>query len=209
MRDVVVEASPLVSQATVRRVKRDLPKAISAVEAYLAVRVPAVTVVVAGRTGLATWSLRALGGRGDARARRQYWREEFAEAATVYGYTTVMTSGRALIGLYARPRRKQPETVFPTLVHELVHAVQLDRPGRRDERRQMQDRRLGLVEHPMGLVMAMSALQTLDEGEAYAVQHALCPESAVGDEFGGGSFDPGPVVSCLGEAVKNWAATAR
>lgn len=210
MADVVVEPSGLAPLVLVREVRRMVGPAVSAVEGHFGVPMPPLTVVVAGRSGLATWLLLAAGWRrGSVRARAGYWRSSFTEAGAVCGVTTVTRTDRVLVGLNWRALKGlSKELLYSVLVHELTHAMQADRPGRREERRALVDCELGLVKHSMGQVLALSAIDVLDEGEAYAVQHALCPGSDGIDEYEAGPFDVAAMAQQLDESVKAWTAAA-
>ncbi|MFF4403627.1 hypothetical protein [Streptomyces sp. NPDC001404] len=210
MADVVVEPSGLAPFALVREVRRMVGPAVCAVEGHFGVPMPPVTVVVAARTGLATSSLLAAGWRrGSVKARVGYWRSSFVEAGVVQGITVVTRTDRVLVGLNWRAlKRLSKDLLYSVLVHELTHAMQADRPGRREERRSLVDCELGLEKHPMGQVLALSAINALDEAEAYAVEHALCPGSDRIDEYEAGPFDVAAMAEQLDESVKAWTAAA-
>ncbi|MEU1778129.1 hypothetical protein ABZ545_01425 [Streptomyces abikoensis] len=176
--DVVVERSGMAPLWVVREVEVMAPKAAAAVEGHFGVPLPPVTVVVAGRPGLATARLVAAGWRrGSLRARAAYWWRTYREAAGALGLTAVTSSDRVLVGVSGPLHRERPEDLWRTLVHELAHAMQMDRPGRRAELQALTEHELRLRKLPAGLCWGMDAVVAVEEAEAYAVQHALDPKA--------------------------------
>lgn len=168
----------------VRDVKRLLPAAVDAVEAHLAALVPPLTVVIAGRPGLATAQVLTARVPGiKARRATAFWLETWREARGSLAYTSVTRTDRVLIGLHAPALAKARHEVWPTLVHELVHAVQINRPGRRAELQAGLDNDLRIADAPAHLRHAMDAIVAIEEAEAYQVQYQLDPEAEVAPVF--------------------------
>lgn len=186
----------------VREVKRLLPAAVDAVETYLAAPVPALTVVIAGRPGLATAQVMAARVPGvKARHAAAYWHLTWCEARGGFAYTSVTRTDRILIGVNAPVLARKPHEVWPTLVHELVHAVQITRPGRRAELQAGMDNNLRVSDSPAHLRYAMDAIVAIEEAEAYQVQYQLDPEAELAS-----GFDRDATFHRMVTAVSHWQA---
>ncbi|MGA4875860.1 hypothetical protein [Streptomyces lydicamycinicus] len=201
MAATVFEPSGLAALSVIRRVAELIDPAVAAVEAHLGEQVPPLTITIAGRAGLATAQLRAAGWR---RARpgavTAYWWNTYQEHRGAYAFTSVTRTDRVLIGLNSPMLAAQPGEMWPTLVHELTHAVQFARSGRRDELRAGLDNNLRIADAPAGLRHAMDAVTAIEEAEAYSVQYALTGDSAAPE------FDRAAVHRRLLAAADAWAA---
>lgn len=198
MTDIDFQPSGLASLRVIRQVKAVLPKAVDAVESHLVAEVPPLTVVIAGRLGMTTAQILAAGWRAVAAGWRDTWREDRDSIAC----TSVTHTDRILIALNSRALRT-PEEVWPTLVHELVHAVQMTRTGRREELRAILDHNLRITAMPDGLRHVMEAVTAIEEAEAYAIEAALTP-----DPEPQAPFDRTDVFHRLLSAVSHWEAAA-
>jgi hypothetical protein len=200
MRDIEFEPSGLASLQVIQRVVEQVEPAADAVEAYLGEAVPPLTVTVAGRAGLATAQLRAAGWRA-ARLRDaiSYWRIARQQNFGAVAVTSVTRTERMLIGLNSTALAPDLDEVWPTLIHEITHAVQMARPGRRAELRAGLDNNLRIADSPQCLREAMDAITAVEEAEAYTVQHALHPN---GEQA---PFDRVAVHRRLLTAVNHWA----
>lgn len=196
------QPSALAPIRVVREVKRLLPAAVDAIEAHLAAPVPPLTVVIAGRPGLATAQVMAARTPG-AKARQAvaFWRHMWQECRGALAYTSVTRTDRVLIGLNAPMLARSPHETWPTLVHELVHAVQINRPGRRAELRAGLDNNLRIADAPAHLRHAMDAVTAIEEAEAYQVQYQLDPEAEVAPDF-----DRDATFHRMVNAVSHWQA---
>jgi hypothetical protein len=203
--DIDFQPSALAPLRVVRQVKAVLPEAVAAVEQYMGAVVPPLTVVVAGRTGLATAGLMASGTRGASRgAMVAQWRNMRSTAGQVLGYTSATRTDRVLVAVNGRALKSWPrEEVRVVIVHELVHAVQITRPGRRQERQAEADHALGIVEAPDGLIDGRNAIRAIEEAEAHIVEHALDPNAEPQ-----APFDTDAVLLRLNLAALNWHAAA-
>lgn len=200
MIDIDFQPSGLASLRVVGQVERELPKAIAAVEQYMGVAVPPLTVVVAGRTGMATAKVLAAGWRRvTPRAVATYWLHTRREAQGALACTSVTRTDRIVIAVNSSAlKRHEPGEVWSTLVHELVHAVQMDRPGRRAELRSGMDHDLRVTELPPGLRQAMDAVTAIEGAEAEAIQRALDPKAKPAP------FDHSPAARRLLDAARRW-----
>lgn len=186
----------------VRAIKTQLPKAIDAVETHLGATVPPLTVAIAGRPGLATAQILAARTRGVRfRHAAAYWRIAWCEARGSLAYTSVTRTDQILIALNAPELNSAPHEIWPTLVHELVHAVQYTRPGRRVELQTALDNNLRIADAPSHLRHAMDAVTAIEEAEAYQVQYELDPEAELAKPF-----DRQATFHRLVSAVSHWEA---
>lgn len=201
MYDVRYEPSAFASLRVVRAVQRLLPAAIEAVETHTGETVPPLTITIAGRPGMAM--ARLLGarqGRTRVRVAAGFWWQEVRGAAGAIGIASATRTDRVLIGLNGPALRRQPAEVWPTLVHELVHAVQANRAGRREELLAGLDHNLRIAAMPDGAADIADAIVAVEEAEAYAVQYALTGAD------GNDEFDRTAMLHRLVDAASRWEA---
>ncbi len=113
-------------EATVRRVNQATDAAVAIVEAQLHGRVGGLEVVVASTTGM--WQRvvdahRPMFGRQDP----ELWMDDDPP----FGTTTITRSG-VLVVVNAQTCKGRSVEIDKTLLHELTHAVQFNRPGARE-----------------------------------------------------------------------------
>lgn len=206
MYDVTITSSGLAPLQVVRTVKEMLPSAIAAIEAHTGETVPPITLTIAGPHNLAI--SRALAAKSPGVTWRRlatYWRESLlADCKSAIGITAATRSDRVFIGLNGPKLRGAPREIWPTLIHELVHAVQIGRPGRRAEVLAGLDHNLGLVDLADGQAWAAEAVEAIEEAEAYAIERALAPGSP--EDPG---FDRAAMFHRLVDAISHWEAAVR
>ncbi|MCD9196056.1 hypothetical protein [Streptomyces albireticuli] len=204
MTEIEFQPSGLASLRVARRVEALMPEAIAAVERHLGETVPPLTVVIAGRTGLATAQTLAAGWRtAGLGAAARYWWDCRQNAPEFLACTTVTRTDRIMIAFNSSQLRRRPEEIRATVVHEVVHAVQIGRPGRRGELQSELDHNLRIAEMPAGLRQVMEAVRAIEEAEAYRVEAALAPEA--GEQS---AFDRAAVLHRLLDAAARWDAAA-
>ena len=188
----------------VHRVPELIHQAVKAVEAHTGETVPPLIITVAGRPGMATAQLRAADWRrARLRDTAAYWKYSYQQAAGALAYTSVTRTDQVLIALNGPQLQQRPDELLPTLVHELTHAIQTARPGRRTELRAGLDSNLRITVDPLGLHDAMAAVVAIEEAEAYAVEYALDPDAD--DEP---PFDREAVHRRLVDAAAHWKAAS-
>lgn len=179
MNHIEFQPSGLASLPVVQRVRSTIGEAVTAVESYMGEEVPPLTIVVAGRPGMATASVLAAGWRGSTlRHAAAHWLNTYQHSKQILAYTSATRTGRALVALNATAlKRWEPEQVRLTLIHELVHTIQLSRTGRHREEQTILDNDLRIAGVPTGRRHVHEALIAIEEAEAYAVEDALDPET--------------------------------
>ena len=200
---VEYQPSMLAPVAFVRAVQDLIPAGIAAVEERLGEEAPDLIIVIGGPAHFATTRLLNSGWR---RARFDHALKFWAHCRTVAQHADGMTaptrSRTVLIGIDAR-LSAYPAELWPTIVHELVHAVQHTRPGRHDDWQTALDNDLRISALPDGMRHAVDAVTAVEEAEAYAVQHALAPSLEAADDW-----DRSQIHARLRMAVTHWAAAA-
>ncbi|WP_229928157.1 hypothetical protein, partial [Kitasatospora indigofera] len=88
------------------------------------------------------------------------------------GTTLPMADGRVLVLLHITAMR-QDDQIFPTLVHELVHAVQMSRPRTAADALARNRHHLGIERQSRRWLADHSASIGRDEEEAYRIEHLL------------------------------------
>lgn len=198
--DITYQPSAFTPVRLVRHVKDLAPKAVAAVQQHTGTAVPPLTIAIGGRTALATTQLAATGHRSATlRNAARYWRHLRQDATGMAGVTYIARHGRIYIGI-STPIHKHADTseLWATLTHEITHAIQLTRPGRRAARLADLDHDLRITEQPEGLRDITDALIAIDEAEAYTVQHMLTGQTDQHD------YDRSTALGLVRDAIGYW-----
>lgn len=147
-------------------------EAARAVQARLGERVPSVRYMLVNRREIADVYVSASGRQGSPKARDRYYRYGYRMARTALGLT-VPTPAGIVVALRSDKLRRSPEQVWPTLVHELVHAVQFTRPGVVDEWLAGELHNLEIAPQSRRQVRADNRRQADREREAYRIEAEL------------------------------------
>lgn len=204
--DVNFTSSGLAPLRVVRAVKEMLPSAIAAVEAHMGETVPPLTITIAGPHGMAAARLLTIKDQHTTwRQLARYWKQSlFYDCKSAVGVTAVTRGDRVFIGLNGPKLRWAPREIWSTLIHELVHAVQAGRPGRRVEELARLDHALEVADLAAGHLWASEAVEAIEEAEAYAVERVLAPGSS--EDPG---FDRTAMFRRMVDAVSHWEAAER
>ena len=160
-------------QATADRIDAALTAAVDLVENHVGGCVGPVEVAVSTSAGM--WEMvvdahQPMFGRQDPRV----WRPEW----NAYGTTTI-TRGGVLVVINAQACKGRPAEIDKTLLHELTHALQFDRPGARDLLMRSLANNYGIT--PMTEAQAAAANRQVDADEREAARmerhHRLLAQS--------------------------------
>jgi len=169
---VVLE--PVGPYALRRKVGRILPRAAAAVERHMGERIPETRVHLARPGDFA----RAVVGtvQGASWLRRATLRAQVRrEAASAGGLTLVSEAGPVLV-LLDTDSMRDDSTAYAFAVHELVHAVQMGRPGVREDVMRHQRHDLGVERAPRRWLREYETDVARREAEAYRIQELLTKE---------------------------------
>ena len=161
-------------QATIDRVHAALGPAVEIVEDEIRDRMGHLQLVVSNTSDM--WQMvvdahRPMFGRQDARP----WRREGGHA---FGTATITSSG-VLVVINAQACKGRPAEIDKTLLHELTHAAQFNRPGARDLIMRSLANNYGIT--PMTEAQAAAANRQVDtderEAERMERHHRLLAQS--------------------------------
>jgi hypothetical protein len=147
-------------------------EAARAVQDRLGERVPPVRYELADRRQMADLWVSASGYRTEPALRDRYYRHAYWQARTSIGLTQLTPSG-ILVVLRSDKLRRSPEQLWPTLVHELVHAVQLARPGAADRWLAGELNNLGITQLSRREAREQNRQVDADEREAARIEAEL------------------------------------
>ncbi|WP_371481972.1 hypothetical protein [Kitasatospora sp. NBC_00315] len=155
-----------------RTVDRFLPEAARLVRDHMREPMPDTLVRLAHPGDFGPAVARATGGRPS------WWRtvmeneSQRRDAHIATGMTVPTADGRVLVLLHIAAMRQDGQ-LFPTLVHELVHAVQMSRPRTAADALARNRHHLGIERQSRRWLADHSASIGRDEEEAYRIEHLL------------------------------------
>lgn len=155
-----------------RQADKLLPAAVDAVQSHMRETVPATTVRFVHASGFASAVIEATGGRPSLLNTARNWNHQRTVAREATGMTLPTHQGPVLVLLHT-PAVRDREQLWPTLVHELVHAVQMGRPGIADQVLDAHRHDLGLGRQSRRWLADYDQLVTAHETEAERVEHLL------------------------------------
>ncbi|WP_371497650.1 hypothetical protein OG871_17035 [Kitasatospora sp. NBC_00374] len=155
-----------------RTVARLLPDAVHLVQRHMRETMPTTLVRLAHPSAFGPAVAEATGGAPTWwRATRE--REHHRRAARdAQGLTVPTADGGALVLLHTAAMRDRDE-ILPTLVHELVHVVQMGRPATAADALARNRHHLGLEHRSRRWLADHDTAITRDEEEAYRIEHLL------------------------------------
>ncbi|MEU8511613.1 hypothetical protein AB0C76_08510 [Kitasatospora sp. NPDC048722] len=168
---IPVELDPTGPYFLRRRTARLLPEAARLVTAHMRETMPPTLVRLAHPSQFGPLVVEATGGnptRWRALRENQHLRRT-AHIAT--GLTVPTHDGQTLVLLHTAALRDDDQ-LFPTLIHELVHAVQMGRPTAADTLARNRHH-LGLEHRSRRWLADHDDAIARDEDEAYRIEHLL------------------------------------
>lgn len=111
-----------------RHTDKLLPAAVNAVQSHMRETIPATIVRFTHASGFASAVVESIGERPTLWHTARNWQHQRTVAREATGMTLPSHTGTVLVLLHT-PAVRDRDQLWPTLVHELVHAVQMGRPG--------------------------------------------------------------------------------
>ncbi|NGO76770.1 hypothetical protein G6045_14000 [Streptomyces sp. YC504] len=162
-----------------REIQHVAPTAADLVTRNVRGRLPRLEIVLTTPQGMneltVNTQIATIGGKVTPQARSKAARRLMWEDHRVFGRTVLAPKGAVLILINAR-KVNHGEQVAPTLVHELVHAVQFTRPGIADLIIAGLKNNYGIEPLTRRDVRRYDRQLKAHEDEAYRMEHRLTPQ---------------------------------
>ncbi|PBC76160.1 hypothetical protein BX265_0863 [Streptomyces sp. TLI_235] len=155
-----------------RTVTRLLPRAAHLVESHMRESMPATLVRLAHPADFGRAVVESVGGTPSwwrAAKEREHHRRTARDAQ---GLTVPTAEGTVLVLLHIAAMDDRDQ-LYPTLVHELVHAVQMGRPATAADTLARNRHHLGLEHRSRRWLATHDASIARDEDEAYRIEHLI------------------------------------